>query len=146
MLFKVFAFLFIPEVQNEADTYASRQFFSPSLLILFCCLLHHPSPLPPSLGLVLHSPPTPTKSLFTQSSHLSLSLLLPRKWIRSLYQLFVLSFFLCSFVQICYFIGSGYKSAKNGKSGYGFIYFDLRLFILLQVTRCAIHTFASYYM
>ena len=43
-------------------------------LITFHCRLHHPSPPPPPLALVLHSLLTPTKSLFTQSSHLSLGL------------------------------------------------------------------------
>ena len=67
--------LFIPVVRGETGTDTSRRFFpSSSLLIAFHCRLHQPSPLPLFLALILHSPPTTNKSLFTQSSLLNLSL------------------------------------------------------------------------
>ncbi|KAI0209110.1 hypothetical protein LSAT2_006173 [Lamellibrachia satsuma] len=40
----------------------------------FHCPHHRPSPFPLSLALIPHSPPSHAKSLFTQSSHLSIGL------------------------------------------------------------------------
>ena len=73
----IVALLFIPEVRSETRRYRSLIFIFPSSssLIPFHCRLHLLSPLPSiSLALVLHSPPTPTKYFFMQSSHLSLGL------------------------------------------------------------------------
>lgn len=67
-LITIVSLLFIPELQGEAGTDTGPWFcYWFLLLILFHCCLHHPSPFSLSLALVIPFPPTPAKSLFTQS-------------------------------------------------------------------------------